>query len=124
MTKTPDEIRVEAAAAAKADLEALDIHNSAGFTCGCGACIELLGSQFRWHWERIARESRPEVAVRSGKSLAEHLDHRFVPLPVTIVPPAPAHVHTPSQGSGIPHCTTCKQVLVSFEPSVTINTGG
>ena len=115
MAKTPDEIRTEAAAAARADMDVL----GHPVPCMCG-CLVLFGQQYRWHYERIACESLVPVGTWLASAAT-------APRPrggSGALLPTPEHVHTPSQGSGIPYCTTCGAALPSFEPTFVVGSGG
>lgn len=130
-SKTLEQLREEANTAAEADMTVLGVHRGVEGGCGCDACVALLGQQYRWNFERLERASDPLYAMIAGGLAGQHgawppaaNTGLFHPVPVEIVQPPPPHVHTPSQGSGLPHCTTCGQVLPPFERTVIIGSDG
>ena len=87
--KTLEQLRTEAAEAAKADLLALD---PLSVDCKCGTCMELLAAQFRWNYERLER-----AAIMSTAGTMQI---------------APDHVHTLTVDSEPLRCSTCGLLLI------------
>lgn len=125
VSKTPDQIRAEAAIAAQADMLALTVHPSdyGGRQCGCKSCMSLYGQQFRWHWERIEREATTWYSM--GMPISEQAAQQYPgltswPVPVRVVLDPPPHVCEPNEGSGIRSCKSCGRVLDDWKPIVTV----
>jgi hypothetical protein len=121
--KTDDELRVAAAAAAKADMKALGMHNGDRIKCDCEHCVKLLVEQYRWHWARLSGQQALQglVAVKAAPTL------QFDPVrPFGSILPAPTllHVHDIDSSAGIPYCRSCGLAVPSSEPGIVVGAGG
>jgi hypothetical protein len=116
--KTAEQIRTEAAEAAKADMVVLMSHHQlvSGDPCDCLRCLEHLAQQYRWHWERIERDATTYWAgdIPIPAQAAQQWP-MFVP-----APEAPQHVCEPTDGSSVLCCKHCGKVLPQIAPIVTV----